>query len=700
MARIGYRFDGWNTAANGSGTNYVAGDTITLSSDTTLYPIWTTVPTYTLTYSGNGQTTGSVPLSVTTSSGSITLSANINVMTKTNFIFNGWNTAQDGTGTHFDVGAVFSLGANTTLYAEWIPQPYTVTYNANGAASGSVPNATTASGVQTVANNTGSLALPGYLFGGWNTAADGTGTTRAAGTTFTPSSNVTLFARWVTYTITYNSNGASSGSVPAARVGIDSFNISDNTGTLAKTNYFFSGWNTAANGAGTTYAVGQNFTPTANLTLYALWTSNPVYSIIYSANGATSGSAPSTSSAQAGNVTLASNNGGLARTGYTLAGWSTSANGSGTDYALGATFPLSSSVSLYAKWQPIQFLVTYSDSNAESGTAPASGSHNYGSYTISTNTGLLSRNGYVFGGWNTAADGSGTSYPEGSSLNLTSALTLYPVWTLQTFTLSYDANGASSGTVPAQVSSGLGNVAVSTNSGNLNKPGYTFKGWSVSAQNQSSVIVAGASFSLTGNTTLYAVWEAVPASSAAPSVRPEVISISQRVFPLVGGRMKLSGLNLDVLSHVTVNGQRVEILEQNEAEAEVLMPALPAGTYEFVVYAQDFVYFFAQGLSVVPDKVLTFKKVFKLNGKEDYRTKIRMLTFMSDYKKYPYVIFVTGSKYVSKFKLSKLQAQMKAVGISKRWSTTWKRTISVSQTAAKDLGRDSIRLILSYHKPS
>jgi uncharacterized repeat protein (TIGR02543 family) len=78
-----------------------------------------------------------------------------------------------------------------------------------------------------------------------------------------------------TYTVTYNGNGSTGGSVP-----VDSTNYSNgqtvtvlgNTGTLVKTGYLFTGWNTLSNGSGTTYTQGQTFAMgTADLTLYAIW---------------------------------------------------------------------------------------------------------------------------------------------------------------------------------------------------------------------------------------------------------------------------------------------------------------------------------------------------------------------------------------------------------------------------------------------
>ena len=73
------------------------------------------------------------------------------------------------------------------------------------------------------------------------------------------------------------------------------------------------------------------------------------YVITYSGNGSTSGTAPS-SQTGSGTVTLATNTGTLAKTGSYFNGWNTSADGTGTQYAVSASYTLSASVTLYAKW--------------------------------------------------------------------------------------------------------------------------------------------------------------------------------------------------------------------------------------------------------------------------------------------------------------------------------------------------------------
>ncbi len=78
-----------------------------------------------------------------------------------------------------------------------------------------------------------------------------------------------------TYTITYNANGAETGTVPTDSAAYEEGNtvtVLGNTGELTKTNYILPGWNTRADGSGTTYTAGSTFTiGDADITLYALW---------------------------------------------------------------------------------------------------------------------------------------------------------------------------------------------------------------------------------------------------------------------------------------------------------------------------------------------------------------------------------------------------------------------------------------------
>jgi uncharacterized repeat protein (TIGR02543 family) len=81
----------------------------------------------------------------------------------------------------------------------------------------------------------------------------------------------------VTYTVTYNGNIPTTGNVPATSTSYASgsiITVLGNSGSpiLAKSGFTFAGWNTEANGSGTSYSQGNTFTITANTILYARWT--------------------------------------------------------------------------------------------------------------------------------------------------------------------------------------------------------------------------------------------------------------------------------------------------------------------------------------------------------------------------------------------------------------------------------------------
>ena len=670
LTRTGYRFDGWNDAANGSGTTYLAGDPITLTADQTLYAVWTAVPTFTLSYSGNGQTTGSVPLSVTTSDGSVVLSANVNFMTKTNFIFTGWNTAANGTGTHYNVGDSFPLTANTTIYAEWTPQPYTITYLANGATSGTVPAATTASGAQTVSGNSGNLALTGYRFTGWNTAADGTGTNRAVGSSFTPTSNVSLFAQWSTYTVTFNANGATSGTAPASVNSVTAFALPTH-GNLAKTSMVFAGWNTAANGSGTAYLAGASYTPTANITLYATWVNEPVYQITYDSNSATAGSVPVTASSVAATVTLATNVGNLARNGYVFSGWNTAANGSGTTYAAGSTYTLSANVTLYALWIQ-QFTITYDANQSTSGSAPNAYTGFAGQINLSTNSGNLERTGYVFGGWNTAADGTGATYSAGASYNLGSTITLYAKWNILNRTVTYDPNGATSGTPPA-ATVGYGTVTLTNNAGTLERKRYNFAGWNTRADGSGVAYGLGASFNITADVTLYAQWTPIP-------IVPIFITSADRTrLPLSGGKVVFTGTGFETVISVSLAGTEITNFEYIDGKLVVQMPAMPEGAYALTLVGTTAALEFDKALQYIADAQITISGI--LDSKAAVTDKLGNINAMlMQMRKYGAVKISFGES-TGTVKASLAQVRNKAmvsmVNLAARLAKVYQRDIQV-----------------------
>lgn len=73
-------------------------------------------------------------------------------------------------------------------------------------------------------------------------------------------------------TLTYNTNGATGGTAPTAITQESGTTIALNGGTgFSRSGHTFAGWNTSADGTGTDYTGGSNYTLNSNVTLYAKW---------------------------------------------------------------------------------------------------------------------------------------------------------------------------------------------------------------------------------------------------------------------------------------------------------------------------------------------------------------------------------------------------------------------------------------------
>ena len=167
-------------------------------------------------------------------------------------------------------------------------------------------------------------------------------------------------------------------------------------------------------------------------------------------------------------------------------------------------------VTLYAKWVANQYSVEFSV-NDGAGTMPSQAFVYDTAQTLETNK--FTKEGYTFKGCSTTADGQ-VVYTDGASVyNLTSTnngtVTLYAVWEANAYSVEFHANGGT-GTMPPQAF--IYDTAQALEVNRFTKEGYTFKGWSTTADGQ-IVYTDGASVNnLTstnhGTVTLYAVWEA------------------------------------------------------------------------------------------------------------------------------------------------------------------------------------------------
>lgn len=178
----------------------------------------------------------------------------------------------------------------------------TLTYDENGGDGAAPDSVTRLYGAAVTLSDGSGLSLANYHFDGWNTAADGSGDSYAAGGSYTLEANTTLHAKWAAnaYTVSYDANGGTV--TPAAQVklyGSAYGKASDGTTdcvmpTPTWAGHTFAGWYTAASG-GTRVNDSDTVSITENTTLYAHWeTKSYISSATVTMMAAVAGAAPQT----------------------------------------------------------------------------------------------------------------------------------------------------------------------------------------------------------------------------------------------------------------------------------------------------------------------------------------------------------------------------------------------------------------------
>lgn len=248
-----------------------------------------------------------------------------------------------------------------------------------------------------------------------------------------------------------------------------------------------------ANISGETYATMRGITAT----LTVVTTENDI-TLSYNANGGSG--APSSQSATAvGSHTFTISDTSPTRTGYTFLGWSKSSSATTASYQPGGTISISSSTTLYAVWSIIKYDITY-----KPGASATSGSQtvvkkSYGvtAYLLNISDTDIERTGYHATGW-AKTDGGAQAYSFGQQYTTNSALTVYPAWTANEYTVSFDSQGGSAvSSITVTYGSTYGTLPVPT------WTGHTFIGWYTELSGGTQ-ITAESIVSILNNQTLYA----------------------------------------------------------------------------------------------------------------------------------------------------------------------------------------------------
>ena len=468
-ANSGYQFVGWYSSSPST------------SSEST-YRI-TTAATYSFTASARSSIYGlfakTYTLTIKYASGNYT---------------SGHSTTITATNSTIGLSQTISTGNSSTFSTYCRPNSQTITIaRVNGSYTYYMGN-----GSATTSSSTNSFTYS------WSTTADAT---------------INVYVR-ERYRITYNGNGNTGGSVPSAVYKAHGLNVTLASNNLTRTGYTANGWNANSAGTGTHYNNGASYSGNGNATLYAQWTANTYY-VKFNGNGSTSGSMSNQTFTYDKAQNLTAN--AFAKTGYSFAGWATSASGS-VVYADKAsvknlTSTNGATVNLYAKWNTVSYTITY---NGNGGNSPSKLTYNIESTSTLSSS---SRTGYTFNGWKPSASSgnwsSGTTYASGTSVKgKYGNVTLVAQWTAKQYTLTLKGNG---GTPDTQVMS----PKLVFDSGNWNdvagnrptKAGFTFTGFYTSATGGEQVYDSNGQcvngtywqdkkYKYEGDLTVYAHWQA------------------------------------------------------------------------------------------------------------------------------------------------------------------------------------------------
>ena len=349
---------------------------------------------------------------------------------------------------------------------------YYITYNLKGGSNGPAQGQKEVGKPYTISSTVPTKT--NYDFLGWDTSSAGTKADYVGGDKYYKNADITLYAYWQPhYTIVFNGNTNTGGST--ANQGM-TYSVAKNLNAngFTKTGYNFNGWNTNSSGTGTNYSNQQSVnnltsTPGGTFNLYAKWKAKEL-TVTLNKNGGSGGTDSVTAKYDSAmpSATMPS------RTGFTFAGYyDTSATSGGTQYYTSTggsarTWNKEQNSTLYARWNERTATLTY-NANGH-GTAPSSVTMRY---TTATNAAsAITATDYVFAGWNTKSDWSGTIYSAGSQVKaenvIPSNMTLYAMWakarigTTYYKTLQAAINASKSGQTVELLANTTENISISS----------------------------------------------------------------------------------------------------------------------------------------------------------------------------------------------------------------------------------------------
>ena len=504
--RVGYKFNGWYTAADNSGTKVESTTKVTNASEHTLYAHWKPI-TYTVQFNpGNGGTGTTYTQNFTYDVEQALTAMTGFTATDSNFVFDGWAETEGGEVKYADKTAVKNLtaenGATVNLYAVWKQDVYQITYNSNPeninmSTTGLLTTYSSAEGATITTEPTAT----GYTFTKWTTTTEGVTISDDGKTVTIPKNHtgaVVLTAEFTInqYTITFENTGDTTIQPITQNYGTKVTAPADPT----KTGYSFNGWNPAI----------PSTMPAENKTITAQWTIKQ-YTITFDSDGGTA----VTAITQDYN-SVVTKPGDPTKLGYTFAGWDINNDGKydGSDVFY-TTMP-DEDKTVKAIWTENTYSITYNkpDGVDFADTVVDKTDVKYTDSVTLPSATEVTKPGYTLVGFTQTENGTTADegYTPGAKVSKMTAtnggsVTLYPVFTEAEYTLSFDLGDhvATDATKPEDIKVKYNGTYSNLPADATPAPGYKFIGWYIG----DTKIESSSTVTITADSTATAKYEAI-----------------------------------------------------------------------------------------------------------------------------------------------------------------------------------------------
>ncbi len=451
------------------------GEPITLESDVDIVSVWNQI-SLNITYHVNSN-------EIRTYGYGENATIGCDAGTMMGHVLSGWSTTENGSVIYTE-GDVIAVTGNIDLYPCWVSNgKYVVTlhdYMGRSSQTETEPNAS-----YTIPNPT---QREGKTFSGWSVTSGGD-VAYQSGNTFTVTDNTDLYEVWTDImhcTVTmHRSDSSMDTSIVVS--GTD-FTI---PAVASREAYDFKGWAVSPNG-NAVYRDGESIRITADADLYEVWTEKAKFTVTVHSEPAVTETAYA---GQSVTVSLPS----MSRTGYDLAGWSTSSASSSAQYDPQSDATATSTTDFYPVWIAksictVKVHMTGSETSdytvyeGESVTLPAS---------------MGRSDGRTHEGWTANSDGTGKFFSAGSTFYPSGSLELYAYWSEPEMAKLYLKDGNTNLSV-VNIQKG---ESFDLSEYAAEKEGYILKGWSKNRTSTSVAYGTDAKITVSYDTIVYAVWE-------------------------------------------------------------------------------------------------------------------------------------------------------------------------------------------------